>query len=71
MKAMLVIQTSNGYAAAPYNGPVPDNFVPDMKVAAKITSYSYAHDTVAKALDDYFEPEEPAVETAAPVKEAA
>lgn len=59
MKAMLVIQTANGYAAAPYAGQVPDNFVQDMHIASALKSYSYGDRTVLDALKNHFEPEPP------------
>jgi hypothetical protein len=58
MNAMLVIQTKNGYAVAPYTGEIPANFVQDMHVATTLKSYSYASDTVMKALSEHFEPAE-------------
>lgn len=58
MKAVLVIQTANGYAVAPYSGPTPDNFVETMHVATELKSYSYSPNTVISAIADYFEPKE-------------
>jgi hypothetical protein len=57
MKAILVIQTANGYAFAPYSGTVPENFVENMSVAAKLKSYSYSDDAVIGGLEQFFEPE--------------
>jgi hypothetical protein len=56
MNAMLIIKTGNGYACAPYTGPVPDNFVQEMSVATELKSYSYSPDTVLSALKAHFEP---------------
>lgn len=56
MKAMLVIQTGNGFAVAPYSGPVPDNFVESMQIATDIKSYSYGAETVAGILMEHFQP---------------
>ncbi len=58
MKAYLVIQTTNGYACAPYSGSIPENFVENMAVATEIKSYSYSSDTVLAALTAYFEPKQ-------------
>jgi len=59
MKAILVIQTANGYAVAPYTGPVPSGFVETMKIATEIKSYSYGENNVAIILRDFFEPKQP------------
>lgn len=56
MKAMLVIKTQNGFAVAPYTGPVPDDFVEQMSVATAIKSFSFGEPTVASSLMEFFEP---------------
>lgn len=58
MKAILIIKTGNGFAVAPYSGAVPVDFVQDMSVATKLSSYSYSGETVLRVLEDYFEPAE-------------
>lgn len=58
MNAMLVVKTKSGYAVAAYEGDLPPNFVQDMDVATALTHYSCDRKTVAKLLEDHFEPPE-------------
>lgn len=58
MNAMLVVKTKSGYAVAAYEGDLPPNFVQDMDVATAITHYNYDKKTVARLLEDHFEPPE-------------
>lgn len=59
MKAVLVIQTANGYAVSPYSGDIPASAIPEMYVAQHLKHYSYGEFTVVQALKDFFEPEPP------------
>lgn len=56
MNAMLVIKTKNGYAAAPYAGSVPNDFVENMTVADRFYSYG-ASNTLSEQMRDSFEKE--------------
>jgi hypothetical protein len=59
MTAMLVIKTTNGYAALPYTGPIPADAMAELRIATKIDkSYSSGAISMLDVLEDYFEPEE-------------
>jgi hypothetical protein len=59
MTAMLVIKTTNGYAALPYTGTIPADSMADLRIATKIaTSYSSGSIALTDVLEEYFEPED-------------
>jgi len=58
MKAALVIQTANGFAVAPYSGPVPNGFVEGMSIATDLRgTYTASTDCVDGILRELFKDE--------------
>ena len=59
MNAMLIVKTTNGYAAMPYTGDIPTDALTNLRIATKLdTSYASGAISLVDVLSEYFEPEE-------------
>ena len=59
MNAMLIVKTTNGYAAMPYTGDIPADAMSNLRIATMIEkSYKSGAIALTDVLSEYFEPEE-------------